>query len=119
MDRQILRDRVHRFNDEGRSGPYDRAHGGGAPRKLSAAQEAAFEVWVRAGPDPETDGIVRWRLIDLRERISQTFAVDLHERSVGNWRVGFRHISVRPRHPQADVEGKRRPAHTLFPVSGP
>jgi transposase len=106
MDRQTLRDWVHRFNAEGLSGLFDRAHGGGAPRKLSAEQEATFEEWVRAGPDLKTDGIVRWRLIDLRERISRTFAVELHERSVGKLarRIGFRHISVRPRHPQADAE---------------
>lgn len=97
MDRQTLRDWVHRFNAEGLDGLFDRAHGGGAPRKLSVEQEAEFEAWVRAGPDPETDGIVRWRLVDLRERISRTFAVDLHERSVGKLarRIGFRRISVR------------------------
>jgi transposase len=105
MDRQTLRDWVHRFNEEGLDGLFDRAHGGGAPRKLSVEQEAGFEAWVRAGPDPETDGIVRWRLIDLRERISRTFAVELHERSIGKLarRLGFRRISVRPRHPQADA----------------
>ena len=108
MDRQTLRDWVHRFNEEGLDGLFDRAHGGGAPRKLSADQEAAFEAWVRTGPDPETDGIVRWRLVDLRERISRTFAVDLHERSVGKLarRLGFRRISVRPRHPQADADAQ-------------
>jgi transposase len=116
MDRQTLRDWVHRFNGEGLNGLFDRAHGGGAPRKLSAEQEAAFEEWVRAGPDPETDGIVRWRLIDLRERISRTFAVELHERSVGKLarRIGFRHISVRPRHPQADAEAQEAHKKTLL-----
>lgn len=109
MDRQTLRDWVHRFNYEGLDGLFDRAHGGGAPRKLSPEQEATLEEWVRVGPDPETDGIVRWRLIDLRERISRTFAVDLHERSVGKLarRIGFRHISVRPRHPRADAEAQQ------------
>jgi transposase len=108
MDRQTLRDWVHRVNDDGLNGLFDRAHGGGAPRKLSAEQEAAFEEWVRAGPDPETDGIVRWRLTDLRERIARTFSVELHERSVGKLarRIGFRHISVRPRHPRADAEAQ-------------
>jgi transposase len=108
MDRQTLRDWVHRFNDEGLNGLLDRAHGGGARRKLSPEQEATFEAWVRAGPDPETDGIVRWRLIDLRDRISRTFAVELHERSVGKLarRIGFRHISVRPRHPRADAKAQ-------------
>jgi transposase len=108
MDRQTLRDWVHRFNEEGLPGLFDRAHGGGAPRKLSAEQEAEFEAWVRSGPDLAIDGIVRWRLVDLRERISRTFNVELHERSVGKLarRLGFRRVSVRPRHPLADAEAQ-------------
>ena len=53
----------------------------------------------------DQDGIVRWRLIDLRERIAREFVVELHERSVGKLvrRLGFRRISVRPRHPEADA----------------
>jgi transposase len=124
MDRQTLRDWVHRFNDEGLNGLFDRAHGGGAPRKLSAEQEAAFKEWLRAGPDPEIDGIVRWRLIDLRERISRRFGVELHERSVGKLarRTGFRHISVRPRHPEADVaagEAHKKTSPTWFAPRSP
>jgi transposase len=44
MDRQTLRDRVHRFNDEDVDGLFDRAHGGSAPRKLSVEQEAEFNT---------------------------------------------------------------------------
>ena len=29
--------------------------------------------WVRAGPDPEKDGVVRWRRVDLRKKIAATF----------------------------------------------
>src|SRR5271157_1921010 len=54
MDRQTLR---------------DWAHGGGAPAKLTAAQKATVAEWVRTGPDHQTDGVVRWRVIDLRQRI--------------------------------------------------
>ena len=105
MDRQTLRDWVHRFNAEGIAGLYNRPHGGGAEPKLSAEQQAEIANWVRCGPAPERDGIVRWRLIDLRERIAREFAVELHERSVGKLvrRLGFRRISVRPRHPEADA----------------
>lgn len=108
MDRQTLRGWVHRYNEEGLDGLFDRAHGGGAPRKLSVTEEAEFAAWVRAGPDAEIDGIVRWRLVDLRDRISRIFAVDLHERSVDKLaqRIGFRRVSVRPRHPQADAEAQ-------------
>ena len=56
MDGQTLRDWSHRYNAEGISGLFNRPHGGGRPRKLTAAQEAAIAGWVRAGPDPERDG---------------------------------------------------------------
>ena len=108
MDGQTLRDWAHRYNAEGIAGLFNRPHGGGPPRKLTAAQEAAIAAWVSAGPDPERDGVVRWRLIDLGKRIVDEFNVPLHERSVGKLvhRLGFRHISVRPRHPQADASAQ-------------
>lgn len=109
MDRQTLRDWVHRFNAEGIGGLSNRPHGGGPEPKLSAEQEAAIAQWVRCGPDPEQDGIVRWRLIDLRERIAREFDIHFHERSVGKLvrRQGFRRISVRPRHPEADAAAQQ------------
>jgi transposase len=104
MERQTLRDWVHRYNAEGIAGLFGRPHGGGAPRKLTAPQESEVAGWVRAGPVLETDGVVRWRRSDLGRKIAATFGVHLHERSVGKLlhRLGFRHLSVRPRHPQAD-----------------
>ena len=45
--------------------------------------EATLAEWVRAGPDLETDGVVRWRVVDLRQKIAREFNVELHERSVG------------------------------------
>ena len=68
MDRQTLRDWVHRYNAMGVAGLFDRPHGGGASPKLTGMQEATLAEWVRAGPDLETDGVVRWRVIDLRQR---------------------------------------------------
>jgi transposase len=40
-------------------------------------------AWVESGPDLKTDGVVRWRCADLRDRIAAKFHVRLHERSVG------------------------------------
>ena len=51
MDRQTLRDWVHRYNDEGLDGLSDRRSAGPAPR-LSPAQKAELAQMVRAGPDP-------------------------------------------------------------------
>ena len=115
MDRQTLRDWAHRYNAEGIAGLFDRPHGGGAQRKLTALQEAKVVGWVQAGPALETDGVVRWRLSDLRDKIARTFAVHLHERSVGKLmhRLGFCRLSVRPRHPQADAVAQEAHKKTL------
>lgn len=103
MDRQTLRDWVHRYNAAGLAGLANRVGGGRKPR-LSPEQKAELAVWIEAGPDPETDGVVRWRCADLRRRIEAEFGVVLHERSVGKQlaALGYRRLSVRPQHPRAD-----------------
>jgi transposase len=107
MDRQTLRDWVHRYNSEGIAGLVDRKASGPAER-LTAEQLAELSAIVEKGPDPDKDGIVRWRRIDLRDLIEDRFDVSLHERSVGKIlnRLNFRHMSVRPRHPNADPEAQ-------------
>ena len=62
MDRQTLRDWVHRFNREGPDGLKDRP-GGGKPSALSAGQRAQLAAIVEAGPDPATD-VVATALLD-------------------------------------------------------
>ena len=58
MDRQTLRDWVHRFNAEGLEGLSDRPRPG-RPAFLSAEQIKQVEAWLEAGPDLKTDGVVR------------------------------------------------------------
>ena len=82
MDRQTLRDWVHRYNAEGLAGLSDRPRSGRKPR-LTAEQEAELVTAVERGPDPDRDGVVRWRRVDLQALIEARFAVRLHERSVG------------------------------------
>ena len=103
MDRQSLRDWVHRYDAEGLAGLRDRRRPGRRPR-LTPAQEAELAAVVEQGPDPDRDGVVRWRRVDLQELIEARFAVRLHERTVGKVlrRLGFSRVSVRPRHPKAD-----------------
>ena len=104
MDRQALRDWVHRYNAGGVTGLADR-HGGGAKARLSAEQEAEVAGWVRAGPDLAKNKVVCWRCADIQARLAGLFRVALHERSVGRllrW-LRFSHVSVRPQHPKADV----------------
>src|SRR5215510_7041953 len=107
MDRQTLRDWVHRYNAEGLAGLHDRSHPGPKPR-LRPEQMAELESIVEQGPDPERDGIVRWRRVDLQVVIERRFDVHLHERSVGKLlrRLGFARLSVRPKHPSSDPEAQ-------------
>jgi transposase len=83
MDRQTLRDWVIRYNAQGIAGLSDRPHGGGAAPKLSAQERVQLSAWVRHGPNIAEDGVVRWRLRDLRDRIMARFFVLMDERSVG------------------------------------
>lgn len=105
MDRQTLRDWIIRYNEQGVSGLSDQPHGGGPSAKLTDEEKAVLAEWVRRGPDPAEDGVVRWRLCDLRLLILARFFVVLDERSISRIlnKLGFRHISVRPRHPRADA----------------
>ncbi len=80
MDRQTLRDWVHRYNAEGLEGLKDRRAPGAAPR-LSAEQQAEVAEWVRQGPELAQHGVVRWRRIDLARAIEQRFGVELAERT--------------------------------------
>jgi len=103
MDRQTLRDWVHRYNEEGLAGLRDRRRSGRKPR-LTPEQEAELATAVEHGPDPDRDGVVRWRRVDLQALIEARFGARLHERTVGKVlrRLGFARLSVRPRHPKAD-----------------
>jgi transposase len=107
MDRQTLRDWVHRYNAEGLAGLANR-RGAPRPRRLAPAQLAELVSWLEAGPDPAVDGVVRWRRQDLRARIAERFGVALHERTVGKVlaALGYRRLSVRPRHPKTDPEAQ-------------
>jgi transposase len=104
MDRQTLRDWVHRFNAAGPDGLKDAWYEGPKSR-LSPAQKAELAGIVETGPDPAVDGVVRWRRIDLKRVIAERFGVQYHERHVGTLlkQLGFSHISARPRHPGQDA----------------
>ena len=99
MDRQTLRDWVHRFNAAGPEGLIDRKPAGAA-RRLTPEQEAELTALIEAGPDFERDGVVRWRCVDLQHLILTRWNIAYHERTIGKLlrRLGFRHISARPRH---------------------
>ena len=101
MDRQTLRDWVHRFNQKGPEGLINSKAPGPAP-KLSPEQKEELKRIVEVSPDPDKDGVVRWRCVDLKRIIKERFAVDLNEVSIGRTlkALGFAHLSPRPKHPK-------------------
>jgi transposase len=108
MDRQTLRDWVHRYNASGLDGLSDQLRRNGPLPRLSAEQQAEVAGWVDQGADLGRDGVVRWRRVDLQQRIRQNFGVDLHERMVGKLldKLSFRRLSVRPQHPKSDPDAQ-------------
>lgn len=115
MDRQTLRDWVHRYNNEGLAGLSDR-HGGGTRALLSSEQEAELAQWVRQGPSLAEHGVVRWRRADLARVIAARFGIVLAERSMSDVlrRLGFRRLVARPRHP-----GHNAAAQASFKATSP
>ena len=105
MDRQTLRDWVYRFNEKGPGGLINLKAPGPTP-KLSLERKQELKRIVEAGPDPNKDGVVRWRCVDLRRIIKERFDVDLDEVSIGRVlkELGFAHVSPRPRHPKQDPQ---------------
>ncbi len=105
QDRQALRRWVLRFNADGPDGLLDR-WASGPPRRLSAEQLAELSRIVESGPDVQTDGVVRWRRVDLQAVIEQRFGVKYGERWVSQvlHDLGFSHLSARPQHPKQDAK---------------
>jgi transposase len=60
------------------------------------------------GPDPEIDTVVRWRCIDLPEKIAQVFSVSMHKRTVAKWlrELELTRLQPRPFHPKKDLAGQ-------------
>jgi transposase len=117
MERQSLRDWVHRFNEEGVEGLRDRPHKG-RPRRMHAGIEKEFCERVNTGPDADTDKLVRWRRVDLQNWLKSEHAINYHERSIGKIlkRLGYSHVSVRPVHPENDPEALADFKKTLQPT---
>ena len=104
MDRQTLRDWVHRYNAHGIEGLRDTRNKGRAPA-LTGEQMRKLQALVLAGPDLAEDNVVRWRCVDLRAQIKARFEVEMHERTVGKLlrRLRMTRLQPRPHHPKRDL----------------
>jgi transposase len=52
---------------------------------LSGEQKALLLDLVMKGPDPEINGVVRWRCADLQAEVARRFSVTVHENTIGRW----------------------------------
>jgi transposase len=107
MDRQTLRDWVHRYNAGGADALRSRASPG-RPPYLTEAQRAELRKLTLDGPDPAADKVVRWRCADLKAQVERRFSVKAHESTVGGWLrgLGLTRLQPRPVHPRKDPEAE-------------
>ena len=108
MDRQTLRDWVHRYNEAGIAGLSNRVAPGRSP-KLTEGQMAALKAVVLAGPDPAVDGVVRWRIVDRCRWVEERWGVSYSETGMLRllWSLDLSHHKTRPRHPQTDEKAQQ------------
>jgi transposase len=104
MDRQTLRDWVHRYNADGLAGLVSKV-GLGPSRLLNEAQMAELLALVLEGPDPEVDKVVRWRCVDLRDQVARRFSVQVTVCTIGRWlrELNLTRLQPRPFHPKKDL----------------
>jgi transposase len=104
MERQTLRDWVHRYNADGVAGLRSR-WGAGRPPALNVTQMEGLRSLVLEGPDLARNGVVRWRCADLRAEISARWSVAVSEGTVGQLlhRLRMTRLQPRPYHPKKDA----------------
>lgn len=107
MDRQTLRDWVHRFNASGIDGLSSHRPPGRAA-KLTKEQMTELRQWVIDGPDPKIHKVVRWRCLDLRAEVARRFSVTVDEITIGRWlgKMGLTRLQPRPYHSKKDPEAQ-------------
>jgi transposase len=116
MDRQTLRDWVHRYNAEGLAGLWDRPRPG-RPCGLDEGQQAALKALILKGPKLERDGCIAWRAGDLRGLVERRFGVRYSESGVRRLLHGLELSwqKARPVHPEADPRAQERFKKTCRP----
>ena len=87
------------FNVHGPAGLLDGKAPGHQPL-LNAEQCEALRRIVEAGPNPATDSVVRWRLIDLAQWVYAEFGISISKQTLSRMLrgLGYRKLSARSRH---------------------
>lgn len=96
---QIVRDWVLKLNASGPDALVD-YKGPGPQPILSDRHRAALAQALEDGPKPAIHGVVRWRVIDLVQWLSDEFQVSVSKQTLSRELrgMGYRRLSARPRH---------------------
>ena len=96
---QIVRDWLLKFDALGPGGLTD-GKAPGKPSRLNDAQRAAVMAILESGPTPAIHEVVRWRLVDLCQRVLEEFRVVISTQTMSlELRVmSYRKLPARPRH---------------------
>ena len=102
---QTVRDWVVAFNTDGPDGLIDGKAPGARPR-LNAEQRDLLKALIEQGPTPAAHGVVRWRLCDLAQILSEDHGVSVSEQTLSRvlLAMGYRKLSARPRHHAQDPD---------------
>jgi len=103
MERQALRDAIHRYNAEGWDGFYDRPRPG-RPPKLTHEQQAQLKANILDGPPPDSNqSEYRIRhLIEMARREFNTLYSESGLRTILK-RLDLSWMTCRPRNPKSDI----------------
>ena len=96
---QIIRDWVVKLNAQGPDRLVD-YKGPGPQPILTDVHRAALATAIEDGPMPAIHGVVRWRIVDLVQWLSDEFQVSVSKQTLGRElrAMGYRKLSARPRH---------------------
>ena len=96
---QIVRDWVLKLNAGGPEALVD-YKGFGPQPILTDAHRAALAQAIEDGPIPAIHGVVRWRVVDLVQWLSDQFQVAVSKQTLSRElrQMGYRRLSARPRH---------------------
>jgi transposase len=113
---QVIRDWVVRFNAKGPDGLIDRKAPGQPPR-LNDPHRAGLAAIMESGPIAAIHGVVRGRIVDLRQWIFEKFRVAVSEQMLSRVlsKMGYRKLSARPRH-DAQAEGAIEDFKNVWPA---